>query len=385
MLVENPTVLIEISGHIDCKWNNNITNTFNQGKRGSKTNSVVKISFMGKRFLWVLIFASGIKAVAQQQPHYTQYVMNQYIINPAITGIENYTDIKFSHRHQWAGFEGAPVTSYFTAHKSFGGANMKGNVTSVGIEEGSNPRGKNYWDQYTAADPHHGIGIQLLNDKMGPLNNLSASLTYAYHLGLTAQTSIAAGFGLGISQMTLDANKLNFGTISIDPAVYGSGELRKTRPNLSAGLYLYSASFFAGVSAQQIIPQRLSFANDSIAYKGNSLVPHLFMTAGYRMLVGDDFNFIPSVMIKSMNAVPIQVEFNGKLQYRDVAWIGASYRSADAFAGMLGINLSNKVTMGYSYDYTTSRLNPYTGGSHEFLLGFIVGNGYDDSCPRNVW
>lgn len=327
----------------------------------------------------------GLAGAAQQQPHYTQYVMNQYIVNPAITGIENYTDIKLSHRHQWVGIEGAPVTSYFTAHKSFGGDNMKSNANSFGVEAGGNPRGKNYWDQYTAADPHHGIGIQVVNDKMGPLNNLKASLTYAYHLGLTERTSISAGFGVGINQVGLDAAKLNFGKVSVDPSVYSSGELQKIRPNLSAGLYLYSASLFLGVSAQSIVPQRVNFGNDSVRYNENNLLPHLFMTAGYRFLVGDDFNFIPSVMVKYMKPTPPQLEVNGKLQYRDVAWVGLSYRSSDALAGMLGINLSNRVTMGYSYDYTTSRLNAYSGGSHEFLLGFIIGNGYDDSCPRNVW
>ena len=340
---------------------------------------------MRKRLLWALLSLLSIKGVAQQQPHYTQYVMNQYIINPAITGIENYTDIKFSHRHQWVGIEGAPVTSYFTAHKSFGGSNMKGNATGFTVEEGGNARGKNYWDQYTAADAHHGIGIQVVNDKMGPLSNLSAQLTYAYHIGLTDQTSISAGFGVGINQMMLDADKLNFGLIKVDNSVYTSGELRKVTPNISAGVYLYSAKYFLGVSAQQVVPQRVEYANDSVKLKENNVLPHMFITAGYRLLVGDDFNFIPSVMVKYMKPVPTQLEFNAKLQYRDMAWIGASYRSTDAFAGMLGFNLSNKVMMGYSYDYSTSNLNNFSRGSHEFLLGFIIGNGYDDSCPRNVW
>ncbi|RYF84345.1 MAG: type IX secretion system membrane protein PorP/SprF, partial [Chitinophagaceae bacterium] len=180
---------------------------------------------MRKRLLWASFLLATLQGVAQQQPHYTQYVMNQYIVNPAITGIETYTDIKFSHRHQWVGFEGAPVTSYFTAHKSFGGSNMKGTATSYDVGNGGNSRGKDYWDQYTAADPHHGIGIQLINDRTGPLNNVSAAITYAYHLGLTEQTSLSAGFGVGINQLTLDASKVNFGKISVDPAVYGSGEL----------------------------------------------------------------------------------------------------------------------------------------------------------------
>lgn len=336
--------------------------------------------------MWVLFSVLSIKGVAQQQPHYTQYVMNQYIINPAITGIENYTDIKISHRHQWAGLEGAPVTTYFTAHKAFGGSNMKSSATSFAVEDGGNSRGKNYWDQYTAADPHHGIGIQVINDKTGPLSNLTANLTYAYHIGLTEKTSIAAGFGLGINQVGLDATKVNFGKIAVDPAVYSSGELKKIKPVINAGIYLYSSSFFLGVSALQVTEQKVSFANDSVKFRdGSAILPHLFMTAGLRLLVGDDFNFIPSVMVKHFSATPTQMEFNAKLQYHDLLWVGASYRSTDAVAGMVGLNLSNKMQLGYSYDYTTSKLNNFSNGSHEFMIGFIIGNGFDDSCPKNVW
>ena len=61
-----------------------------------------------------------------------------------------------------------------------------------------------------------------------------------------------------------------------------------------------------------------------------------------------------------------------------------SYRHKDGFAGMMGLNISNIFHVGYSYDYTTSRLNNFTKGTHEFLLGFVIG-GYPDNCPRNVW
>ncbi len=340
---------------------------------------------MRKRLLWVVSILFYVSAVAQQEPHYTQYVMNQYIINPAITGIENYTDIKISHRHQWAGFEGAPVTTYFTAHKAFGKTDSKTTATSFAGESGGSPRGKNYWEQYTAAEPHHGIGLQIIDDKTGPLSNLKAALTYAYHLGLTDKTSIAAGFGFGISQLTLNATKANFGTINVDPSVYSSGALSKIHPDLSAGLYLYSADFFLGVSALQIVPQRIDYSNNTVKVQANNVLPHFFMTAGYRLLLSDDLNFIPSLMVKQFSATPTQIEFNGKLQYRDIFWLGASYRSEDAVAAMVGVNLSNKITMGYSYDYTTSYLNNFSHGSHEIMIGFIIGNGWDDSCPKNVW
>ncbi|HTE31006.1 MAG TPA: type IX secretion system membrane protein PorP/SprF [Chryseolinea sp.] len=332
----------------------------------------------------VLMILGVSPAMAQQKPHYTQYILNQYIVNPALSGIENYTDIKISHRHQWVGIQDAPVTTYLSIQGPIGKKDFRTTPTSYEIP-GENPRGQRYWENYTAAEPHHGIGMQVINDKTGPLSNLSAYATYAYHIGLSPRTSLAAGFGLGFNRIGLDASKLDFGDVNVDPAVYTSGVINKFRPDLMAGLYLYSADYFVGLSAQQIIPQQIDFSNGYVRPQEGKTVPHIFATAGYRFLVGYDFNLIPSVMIKYMTPLPMQVEVNAKLQYHDLAWVGASYRYKDGFAGMLGVNVSNTFNIGYAYDYTTSRLNNFTKGTHEIILGFLIGNRYPDSCPTNVW
>jgi type IX secretion system PorP/SprF family membrane protein len=320
---------------------------------------------------------------AQQKPHYTQYILNQYILNPALTGIENYTDVKISHRRQWVGIEDAPVTTYFTIHTPINKKDYRTSATSFEVP-GENPRGKNYWEDYTAAAPHHGVGFQMISDRTGPLNSFSAYATYAYHLGISARTSIAAGFGAGITKVSLNASRLNFATPG-DPAVNNNSIINRVRPDLNAGLYLYSADYFIGLSAQQIIPENVRFSDSAGNKLGSRFVPHLFATAGYRFLVGEDFNFIPSALVKYVSPVAPQVDLNAKLQYHDLAWIGANLRIRDGFSGMLGVNISNKVNVGYAYDYTTSGLNNYSKGTHEFILGFLIGNKYDDSCPRNVW
>lgn len=324
-------------------------------------------------------------ARAQQKPHYTQYILNQYIVNPALTGIENYTDIKLSHRHQWTGIQDAPVTSYLTIHGPIGKKDYRTTATSFEVP-GENPRGKQYWQDYTSAEPHHGVGLQVINDVTGPLSNFSAYGTYAYHIGLTPRTSLSGGFGAGISRISLDAEKLDFGSTVVDPAVYAqNGVLNKTRFDMMAGLYLYSPDYFIGLSAQQIVPSKIDFSNNAVRPKEGKSVPHIFATAGYRFLVGYDFNLIPSIMVKYINPMPTQIEANVKLQYQDFLWVGAGYRYKDGFNGMLGVNVSNTVNVGYAYDYTTSRLNNFSKGTHEIILGFLLNNKYDDSCPRNVW
>ena len=339
---------------------------------------------MKRTFILFCAICSVLTGNAQQKPHYTQYILNNYIINPALTGIENYTDIKLSHRHQWVGIQDAPVTTYLTIHTALGKKDFRTSATSYKVP-GENPRGKSYWDDYTAAEPHHGIGLQVINDRTGPLNRFSAYGTYAYHLGITARTSIAAGFGAGISNISLTASKLDFGPANpVDPAVYTSKEINSISPDFNAGIWVYSADYFLGLSAQQIIPSRVDFSNGMVTTQEGKLVPHLFLTGGYRFLLNDDFNMIPSTMVKYVGST-LNADFNIKVQYIDLAWAGFSYRLEDGFAAMIGMNISNAFNIGYSYDYTTSKLNTFTKGTHEIVIGFILGNKYGDWCPRNVW
>lgn len=322
---------------------------------------------------------------AQQQPHYTQYIINQYIINPALTGIENYSDVKISHRHQWVGLQDAPVTTYLTFHKPLGKQDDRTTATSFDMP-GENPRGKSYWQQYEAAKPHHGIGVKIINDRTGPLNRLGGYASYSYHIGIAAKTSIAAGFEAGIKNLSLNRSKLDFGSSNpLDPAVYNSGEISQIKPDFGAGVYIYSKSYFVGLSVQQIISQKLYFSDLQVKSEDSKFIPHLFANAGYRFFLNDDVTALPSAMVKYIKPLPVQFDFNVKVQYQDLVWAGVSYRLDDGIAAMVGLNVSNTFNVGYSYDYTTSRLNTVSKGTHEIIIGFLLGNKYGDWCPRNVW
>lgn len=342
-----------------------------------------------KKILTVVVFSfAGLAASSQQKPHYTQYVLNQYIINPAISGIENYVDVKLSARDQWVGLAGAPKTAYITIHAPVGKKDYRTSATSYAIP-GENPRGKYYWENYTAAEPHHGIGVTVINDKTGSFNRFTSTVSYAYHIGLNPTTNLSAGFAAGISKISIDRSKHDFDGNGdpIDPVTGSamSGELFKIRPDLNAGLYLYSRDYFIGLSAQQVIPQKLQFADDATFATNGKLVPHVFLQAGYRFLLTDDVNAIPSLMLKYINGSSkngLQPETNLKLQYRDLFWVGGSYRYQDGYAAMLGLNVGNTFNVGYAYDFTTTNLNTVSRGTHELMIGFILGNKYSEACPR---
>lgn len=338
-----------------------------------------------------IVLSGGLALLAQQRPHYTQYIINPYIINPAITGIENYTDVKIGVRDQWVGLNGAPKTTYVSIHGPLGKNDYRTSATSFQVP-GENPRGKAYWENYTAAEPHHGIGMNIINDQTGSFRFFSASATYAYHLGLNPTTNLSGGFSAGITKVSIDRSKHDFNGTGdpSDPAVGSafSGELTKVRPNIGFGLWLYSRDYFVGFAAQQIMPQTISFVDDNTATltKGR-FVPHLFLTAGYRFLLNDDVNAIPSLMVKYIKGSSLrefQPEANLKLQYRDLFWVGGSYRYQDGYAGMIGMNVKNSFNVSYSYDRTNNniQLNAFNRGTHEIVLGFLLGNKYSEACPR---
>ncbi len=333
----------------------------------------------------VLMYLSAtINTFAQQRPHYTQYILNNYVLNPAISGIENYTDVKLSSRNQWVGIDGAPSTFYATVHAPIGKPDFRTTATSFDMK-GENPRGKQYWTEYQTAPAHHGIGMTMMNYRTGYINRFSINATYAYHLPLGLRTTLAAGFGAGVSNTNVDRSKITLAN-PIDPAIgSGTGEIRKTRPELNVGLWLYGADYFVGLSAQQVIPTDFNLVDNSL-YKSTT-VPHLIATAGYRFFLSDDITLLPSVMTRYIASMPMALDVNLKAQYRDRLWIGGSFRRSEGFAGMAGVNVSQSFNVSYSYDLNNSRylLGTMHRGSHEIVLGFLLNNRYADMCPRNVW
>ncbi len=343
-----------------------------------KTN--IRICVVG----FIVMIATVANVFAQQRPHYTQYILNNYIVNPALTGIENYTDVKLSYRNQWVGFPGAPQTVYASVHAPLGKKDYRTNATSFQVP-GENPRGKSYWEQYTSAEPHHGIGGSIISYKTGYISRIYATASYAYHIGLTPKLNLSAGFSAGVSVTNIDASKIELAN-SFDPAIGGyANEIRRNRPELNAGLWLYNDRFFAGFAVQQIIPQKLNLVSSE--FYQSTLVPHFFATTGYRFLVNDDINIIPSTMIRYIPSMPLFIDVNVKAQYQDRFWVGANYRIREGFAAMAGLNISNTFNISYSYDINNANylLRYMQRGTHEIVLGFLIGNKWGELCPRRVW
>lgn len=330
----------------------------------------------------MFILLVSTKAFSQQKPQYTQYIFNQYLLNPALSGIENYVDFKGGYRKQWSGIADAPQTSFVSANWALGEQQLWSNALTSFPEQTGNPMDRNYMQNYMSSPSHHGMGITAVLDKTGPLKRLDANVTYAYHIQLSNNFNLSAGVAAGISSISLDINALTFDT-PYDPAL-SRGLVNQVKPDLSLGLWLYGARLFAGISAQQILPQKLSFSADNQYNRGKE-VPHLFATAGYKFFIEEDIAVIPSVMVKYIQPAPTSIDLNVKLAFKDKLWLGGSYRKNDSFSVLAGFNVGKMVNLTYSYDFTTSDLNQVSNGSHEIVLGILLNNIYKVPSYIRMW
>src|SRR6187402_14633 len=102
--------------------------------------------------LTTLIFIVMMKnSYAQQKVQFTQYMFNGLVINPAYAGADEALSLTFIQRSQWTGVENAPNTQTLSGHTLF----KKKQV---------------------------GLGITLVNDRIGVHQNINALTSYAYHI-----------------------------------------------------------------------------------------------------------------------------------------------------------------------------------------------------------
>ncbi len=190
------------------------------------------------------------------------------------------------------------------------------------------------------------------------------------------------GLSGGFNQFSLDAGKLSPAD-KLDPLI-GSGMTKTGLGDITAGLWVYSDKFYAGASIAQVAPS-IQFVQTSGSLDNYSLTHHYFVMAGYRIPLGYDFTFIPSFCIKGVSPAPMSFDINAKLRYKDFLWGGVSYRNRDAVAAMVGVIINNMFDISYSYDYITSDINKYTGGSHEIVIGYRLRSQGRVICPSNFW
>lgn len=292
----------------------------------------------------VIAINSALQVHAQQIPHYTQYMFNTFITNPAVAGTYKYYQMRLNNRYQWVGINDAP----YTVNMSFYGPLEKKDM---------------------------GWGASIGNDATGPTSRTNVMGTYAYNMQVAGSgMRISGGISFGMLMYRLDGSKLTTGEETdprYDPAIIQSTKSVFT-PDASIGFYLWSSSFNVGLAAHQLFGQRMKFYPSPI--EDSRLKQHFMVSGGYWVNLNRYVQFETALLLKYMIASPMQVEWNGKLEYRQKAyqvWGGLSVRWKDAVAIMVGGTLRNKYMFGYSFDWSLMGINKYNSGSHEIMVGYM--------------
>lgn len=287
----------------------------------------------------VFVLCNPVLAAGQQIPVLSQYMFNGLVINPAYAGSKDYMSATLMVRKQWSGFDGAPSTQNASIH----GPLRKKKI---------------------------GLGLMISNDKIGIINQTDVYTSYAYHLP-TGRGKLSFGLQGGISYF-----KSNFADLQYwdsDDPVYALNSLTTLQPNFGFGMYYYQDKFYAGLSIPQLVSydsiQTFNFSKEEIHH----LSRHYYFNSGIIWQVNRDFIIRPSVLVKYAQNAPVQYDINLNLLLSNIFWVGASYRSGDAIVGIFEYQVSRKLRIGYSYDYTLSQLKNFSSGSHEIMLGYDFG------------
>ncbi|HPF89026.1 MAG: type IX secretion system membrane protein PorP/SprF [Flavobacteriales bacterium] len=288
-------------------------------------------------FLLSLV-ALVLNASGQQLPQLTQYQFNDYVFNPAVAGSRPFFELRSGHRYQWVGIQDAPRTFTFS---------------------GTTPIGEKM-----------GVGGYLFTDIVGPTRRTGFQLSYAYHLRLTEDVKLSLSVSAGLLQFLIDGSKIQFHDPN-DPVM--DDQLRgDLLPDAKFGFYLYGERFWFGATAPQLLQNKVYFL-DETKETLSRMEDHYYAMGGYRFPVGEDWRIEPSVLVKYTSPVPAKVDLNAIVRYKNTFWLGAGYRTNDAYTAMVGYWLKQTFQFGYSYDIITSNLRNYSTGTHEVMLAITLG------------
>jgi type IX secretion system PorP/SprF family membrane protein len=276
-------------------------------------------------------------ATAQLYPVFSQYYFNELVINPAYAGAHVQVSATTTYRQQWINFPGAPKTLSFSAHSSF----VQGKV---------------------------GLGLLVNADKIGSYANTDIAMSYSYKIKMPHAT---LSFGLqGMMYFVgADFSKLNLKNFDDD----SFSPINQMKPNVGAGIYYNTKDFFVGFSVPFLI-------NSSFQELDTQILTDLQQRRNYFLRAGvikkldskGNFKINPSILVRSQEGQPLSADLNAAIIFYDVLSTGVSYRSGDAIISFISLKLAEQLHFNYSYDFTSSNLRPFSSGTHEFTLPYLL-------------
>ncbi|MBL4592237.1 MAG: type IX secretion system membrane protein PorP/SprF [Flavobacteriales bacterium] len=290
---------------------------------------------MKKVLIISFLLLCGSSLFSQQLPHFSQYFLNDFLINPAVAGSRGYFEGISTHRYQWEGITDAPRT--YTLSVNGPSKNRK-----------------------------MGFGGYIFTDIVGPTRRTGIDLSYAYHIKINEKLKLSLGINAGLLQFMIDGSKITLR--DQDDAVITNGVQSELVPDAGFGFYLYHKKYYFGFSAPQLLNTKVDIV-DANQNPTGTLPSHFFVTGGYKFQATEDFIVEPIVFVKYVKPAPVQFEGTLKLTYKNKVWLSGTYRDLDAITASIGFLLGNSFTIAYAHDFTTTNLKNYSDGTNEIMIG----------------
>jgi len=291
----------------------------------------------------LLLLLTFLDANAQQDPHYTQYMYNMNVINPAYAGSKENLSFGLLYRKQWIEIEDAPTTFSLS---------------------GSAPVGKNV-----------GLGLSIISDKIGPVEENNVYGDFSYTLNLGGEHRLALGLKAGVTFQKIGLRSIIQPTLPDPNDGAFAEDTNNTKLNIGTGLFYYTNKYYFALS----IPNMLKSAHlDYNGVKYGTEIQHYFITGGYVFDLNPNLKFKPFAMVKSAFNAPTSFDISTNFLYLEKFEMGATYRLQDSFGAMVNYAISPSVRIGYAYDHIVSDLKVTTPSSHEIILLF------DLNFPKKV-
>lgn len=293
-----------------------------------------------KRILSIVAAVATVFTLsAQQDPLNTLFVQNPSLVNPAYAGAKDVMSVNLGTRIQWTGIDGAPRTSNL---------NFSTPLQNESIS----------------------VGFNVLNDKIGPINQTGLFADVAYKLPIDNKSSLRIGIRAGVSLFTANFTELQLGSGSgSTDAAFANDFNGEVLPNVGLGVYYSNEKIFAGIS----VPSLISFEIEGEEANGTRAFgkkQHIFGMVGGNFEVSSDVTFKPALTARFVPGAPLSLDVQVVADLYEKFGIGLMYRHKDAIAGILQFSLSEQLKLGYSYDFTTSDYGNYNNGTHEIMLGY---------------
>ncbi|HRB71864.1 MAG TPA: type IX secretion system membrane protein PorP/SprF [Flavobacterium sp.] len=288
--------------------------------------------------LLVAMFALDVNA--QQDPHYTQYMYNMNVMNPAYAGSKESLSGGILYRQQWVDLEGAPKTATLSLHS---------------------PVGKNV-----------GLGISAVSDKIGPVEENNVYADFSYTLNLGGEHRLALGLKAGATFQKIGLfSEIGNGFVPHPGDVAFKEDTNNTYFNVGTGFFYYTQQYYLAFSVPNLLKKtHLDVTQNGQEYNFGSDVQHYFLTGGYVFNLSENTKFKPSFMMKSAFSAPTSLDLSANVMFFDKFEIGATYRLDDSFGGMVNYAITPGLRIGYAYDHIVSDLKVTTPASHELMLLF---------------